>query len=283
MNMQTKTMNVEPIPVSIIKSPEELTSLAVEFGSTSNFSVPLIGTATPPVQILQRRPTRSKAIILVTSLGGLGSASTSAFGTVPAAVGAGTTIATTGTLPPGTYTVYVNISTSGTVTTADANNMQLLIGATVIGTLMNSNSGANTPFPNGPFVVIVPAAGAAILVKSVGAGSGTATYNADIIATPQAGSGGATGIMFASRQDFLANANNPQGFLVTSAPKDFKWESQQPLYAAAIGGGPITVSVIDQAQAGTQAQAEESVQSYDLSELGQEEGGRSAGKAGNEY
>jgi hypothetical protein len=57
---------IEPVDVRIVKSPEELTSLAVEFGAWSNFTVPQIGTNTgtlPP--ILSRRPTRDEAYIFI--------------------------------------------------------------------------------------------------------------------------------------------------------------------------------------------------------------------------
>lgn len=96
--------------------------------------------------------------------------------------------------------------------------------------------------------------------------------------------GGATGVMLAHRPDYLANAGNPQGFLITAVPKIILWENQQPCYAAAIGGGPVSVSVLDQAQAAAQASAEESVQSagYDDETL-QEEGGRGRQYSGNEY
>jgi hypothetical protein len=101
---------------------------------------------------------------------------------------AGTTIVTTGVIPAGTYVVNIDTSLNGTATTADANNTQLLVGSTVIGTIMNGDS-VNVNYPNSPITVVVPAGGAAILTKTIGAGSGTAAYNQSISAAPVSGSG----------------------------------------------------------------------------------------------
>lgn len=95
----------------------------------------------------------------------------------------GTPIATTATLPGGMYEVTVTIMLSGTVTFADANNTQLKVGSTVVGPLDNQGS-AEFDNVNEPTLVEVPPAGAAISVTTVGAGSGTAAYYAQINVTP---------------------------------------------------------------------------------------------------
>jgi hypothetical protein len=109
---------------------------------------------------------------------------------------------------------------TGTTTFADAANMQLLVGSTVIGTLVYPGAGEATNPVLGPYVVTVPAGGATISVKTITIGSGTASTFAQINAVPAvvSGSGG--------------------GYIPD-------WESQQPLYAIAIGG-TATVSVIDE-------------------------------------
>src|ERR1700733_4205926 len=59
---------MEPVDVRVVSTAsEELSNLAVEFGGTSNFQAPQIGTAAP-VQILTRRPTRYKAVIMIDTL-----------------------------------------------------------------------------------------------------------------------------------------------------------------------------------------------------------------------
>jgi hypothetical protein len=154
----------EALPVKIVQTPEELTSLAVEFGSTSTFPVNQISVG-PPTQLLNRRPTRLKAIISIDTL-----------------------------------------------------------------------------------------------------------------------SNGATSVILASRADFLANPNNPQGFTIGAVPKIFLWENQQPLYAVAVGGGPVLISVIDQAQAAAGSGSEEYNQAAGMTVESEEEGGRYAGTdAGNQY
>jgi len=271
--VSTKTLNVDPIPVSIVKSEEELTSLAPEFGSTSNFSLPLIGTA-QPVQILQRRPTRTKAVLSLDSFGG-SIASVPAEGEAPLPVTAGQIIATTAALPAGTYIVQGNNMLSGAGTVADINNISLNIGSTPFITLGNGDAN-EVLFPFGPITVVVPAGGATISTRTIGVGGGTANYWSSFTATPVGTSGGASAVMIAYRPDYLANPNNPQGFIIASVPRLFQWESQQPCYAVAIGAGPVTINVIDQAQAASQSQAEEAVQDEDYT-LQQSEGGRQSG------
>lgn len=98
--------------------------------------------------------------------------------------GAGTAIATTGTLPSGLYEVVVTTSLEGTIAAAtDENNFQLQVGATVLGGL-SSEGVVGVPFENPMIPVTVPAAGAAITVNAIGAGTSGAVYKAQITATP---------------------------------------------------------------------------------------------------
>ena len=92
-------------------------------------------------------------------------------------------VATTGTVGGGKYTVTVVTNPTGTIAAGDLNNMQLQVGATVIGKLLVvATAGSTTASP--PVVVDVPQAGAAITVNAVGAASGaSAVYNAQIVAT----------------------------------------------------------------------------------------------------
>lgn len=144
---------VEPVPVTIIKSPEELTELSVEYGALSTWSIPQVGTVPEPVQILQRRPSRLETRVILVA------------------------------------------------------------------------------------------------------------------------AGGATSVVLGHRKDYVASANNPQGgiFPATMFPYTLVWKSQQPLYAAAIGGGPATIITVDYAQAAPGSGAEET---YEYTEGDEEEEGQ---------
>jgi len=60
--------------------------------------------------------------------------------------------------------------------------------------------------------------------------------------------GGATSVVFNSVIDRLQGAT-PQGFTAIVVGNLPDWESQQPLYAIAIGGGPASISVLDETYA----------------------------------
>jgi hypothetical protein len=62
------------------------------------------------------------------------------------------------------------------------------------------------------------------------------------------GLGGATSVVFSSVIDRLQGAT-PQGFTVNVVGALPDWESQQPLYAIAVGGGPASISIIDESYA----------------------------------
>jgi hypothetical protein len=57
--------------------------------------------------------------------------------------------------------------------------------------------------------------------------------------------GGATSLVFSAIIDRLQGAV-PQGFTWVGTGNLPDWESQQPLYAIAVGGGPASISVIDE-------------------------------------
>lgn len=106
---------------------------------------------------------------------------------------AGQQIVATPALPPGQYSVVASIDLGGTPTASDANNVQLQVGATVVGTLLNSSS-SGVIVPNPPIIVTVPAGGAVISADSITGGSGTAAYRVQLAVTPaQTDEGGGTG------------------------------------------------------------------------------------------
>lgn len=94
---------------------------------------------------------------------------------------AGGTIAATASLPAGRYMVAVATAPTGTLVGAgDLNNVQLQVGAVVIGTLLMAAT-AGVLWPNMPVEVSVPVGGATISVTAVGNASGvSAVYNAQL-------------------------------------------------------------------------------------------------------
>lgn len=96
---------------------------------------------------------------------------------------AGTAVASTGNLGPGKYTVTVTTQLSGTTAAGDLNNLQLQVGATVVGTLLTVIPTATGAQLCPPVVVDVPAA-TAITVNAIGNASGASVvYKAQIVAT----------------------------------------------------------------------------------------------------
>jgi hypothetical protein len=65
--------------------------------------------------------------------------------------------------------------------------------------------------------------------------------------------GGATSVIFNSRPDSLTGPN-PQGGTIVAVPRQIVWENQQPLYACAIGGGPVIATVQDEQYALTDSE-----------------------------
>jgi hypothetical protein len=289
-------MDTEAVHVIVDKSTEELTSLGVEFGGTSTWPAPLIGTAAP-VQILQRRPTRSKAIIRVDSLGGSQASQVQ----TPPSAGANFTY-TNNTGAPQTLLAASALFTASAavanrfvgyqlqdsannfiaqdidttaITASNAVNIRAYQGAT------HQNAGSGTTLLALPQNVVIPVGGKFTFTASAIDAADTFTN----ISLTFAGVGAASAVVLAYRPDYLASAANPQGFFIASVPCILQWENQQPCYAAAIGAGPVTVNTIDQAQAASQATAEEALEmdSYP-DELDQMEGARyGGGRDANQY
>lgn len=98
---------------------------------------------------------------------------------------AGATIATV-TLPQGTYTVSWSVMLTGTVAAADLDNFGLYVGANLVATSLNGIN-AGTSYPQPAVVIEVPAGGAALAVKAIGAGTASSVYSATIDAPQTAG------------------------------------------------------------------------------------------------
>jgi hypothetical protein len=236
-------------------------TLAPEFVSLMTWQVPEYPAY---ATVLQRRVTRHRARLWVPSNGSTtpnGGASYTGQGDVvePAA---GTTVASLNgdtAIPAGTYTVSGVSMLQGTTTIADANNMGLYVGATLIQTLPYGDM-PQTNYPWGP-VTIVLATPQIVTVKTIGAGSGTATYFQSFQATPVAGSGAgaATAVVLGRtiaelQNGVAANGQAGSGLYIASAMIPFgggggmSWESQRECIATAIGG-TVTLTVLDESYA----------------------------------
>lgn len=67
--------------------------------------------------------------------------------------------------------------------------------------------------------------------------------------------GGATSVVYNSRPDTLTGPN-PNGGTIVAVPRQITWENQQPLYAVAIGGGPVLATVQDEQYAITDSETQ---------------------------
>jgi len=262
---------VDPVPVTIVKSPEELTSLAVEFGAWSTWTVPQIGQSSGPVPpILARRPTRDEARILIPALSaGALSSTVTATGSV-ATPAAGALIAGV-VVGPGTFQVNWSVEIT-TVAATVPDNMRIAVNGGVTTYSTSINGTAIGSYPNQlPATVITTGASQTLGVYAIGA-EATGTYKATLVVTQLSGAPNATtGVVLAHRPDYVANPANPQGAIIPASllPLQLVYRSQQPLYAVGIGG-PATILTLDQAQAASQATAEEVPE--DIPEEYQEEG-----------
>lgn len=100
-----------------------------------------------------------------------------------AAPAAGATIATTGALAAGTYTVNWSVELDGAPAAADENNFQLFNGASPV--VISINPGVAGVYPQPPSEIIVTA-GNTVSIKSVGAATAGVNYTANLTLTPVA-------------------------------------------------------------------------------------------------
>lgn len=134
-------------------------------------------------------------------------ASTAVLGTA-AAPAAGATVAATASLPAGLYEVTVTTELSGTLAAAaDENNMALYVGATQV-TVLVVDGNSTFPLVNAPIYVTVPAAGAVLAVKAVGAATASSSYSAQIVATPAGSTPGGLGDLVTVYRGVVAPQNH---------------------------------------------------------------------------
>lgn len=217
--------------------------VAAEFGSCMTWTIPAAGGTSQPLAIVQRSLYRSRAKIVIVSLGGAISvlfnsnvnalsnnqgfqvnAADGAFaeneGSV-AAPGANTNIVSLAlsALTPGSpYLIQWAVALDGTPGAADINNFRLRYNAVNLEVSENNGAVGRYPQTNVDLTAVANPAGA-LLIQSIGAATAGSVYTGQISATP------------------LATLPVPYQLPL--------WESQQPLYAIATGGTPL-VAVIDE-------------------------------------
>jgi hypothetical protein len=237
----------EPIAVRLAKIDVPLSiRRAPDYGSCMTWPIAQVGQGAPPTQILTRRIMRYKAKLIIVTMGG---ATSIIFGskqdpltnpvpqgfTVSAGDGLGASVEGSVTSPgansniasfginqviPGSYTVQWTVELDGTPGAGDVDNFRLRYNAINILTSVNDGAIGRYPQNTVQLTAIANPAGA-LLVQSIAAGTAGAVYSAQMTVTPA-------------------------GLALPFKLPD--WESQQPLYAIAVGGSP-TVAVIDETYA----------------------------------
>lgn len=237
----------EPVTVHIASSnAKPVRPASAEYGNCMTWAIDTLLNMGKPVQILPRRYRRTKARILLSSLGPIGAVS-SLQGTVTAPA-ANTTILTIGVanILPGEYVITWTVSLAGTPAAPENDNFQLRIGAVTVAT--SSNPGAVGEFPQPNYGPVFLTGALAVSVRT-GAGVGTAgaIYEVSLSLIPVVPSTGFATLVLNSKQEPLMQSL-PAGMQI-AAPISFDWENQQPCYAVLLPGssGPVQVAVLDQA------------------------------------
>ena len=104
------------------------------------------------------------------------------YGSGTAGFGAGQAVVSSGAITAGIYRATVVTSLTGTVTSVDANNLNLQVNATSIGALVQTPV-VNTAYTNPTISIDVPASGT-VTVSTAGTPSATAVYHAQLILSP---------------------------------------------------------------------------------------------------
>lgn len=229
---QEKDLPESSVPVRIPHSVD-IQGQAADYGGWTSYH--LAGTEQPQV-ILPFDSYRHRATIKVDAPAtGAAGDSQLFYGNVTSPT-AGQVIATSGTLPPGNYTVVYTAHPTGTLAApADYDNLQLLVGATVEGTLIQQASAGNVN-QSTPITVTVPAGGAAISVEAIGAGTAGAVYKGQLAITPQAG----TGYVYLGTQ---AQCLTKLGGILAPGQQVIV-ENNQALWMVPDGSDPVVVSVL---------------------------------------
>jgi hypothetical protein len=249
-------MDVNPVDVRVVEDVTETVREAPDYGSANTITLQLAGAA-QPVPVLQRRIKRSKARVIVTSLGtpfstnlqtspaaGANFIYTNNSGVPQNIVSVGAQFVADATVGNRFLTLTVKDATGATVLvmqdgTAVTASASIHVNAFQGATQSNSSSGQTTwPLPQN--FLLLPGYSLTLSGEIVSSGDQWGQIQIGIIQQT-------VSALFHNNPNPLANPNPPVGIgiQVLTAPFEFDWESQQPLWGVGIGG-LVTVSVIDE-------------------------------------
>lgn len=225
------------VPVTLTDEDRRYLTAVTEatpvFAAWQTVSFQGVATETQPLQILPADLRRRRAFIQVRGV--LGSpAQVEGSVTGPGANVAITTIAIA-SLPPGWYDVNWTVELDGTVAAAEQNNF-ILKGPGLGGGFNSTNDPTVGRYPQPTVRMYVPPGnGTALSVRSVGAGTGTAIYSAQISITPAIVPGGF--ILIGQ----LGQVSNGQGGKIFVGDPRWEIRAHSPLWIA--GDGLTTLNV----------------------------------------
>lgn len=253
-----KSAHLEPVPVVIHGTKTE--NVAPDFGSCMTWNVPQFGVGLP-IQILPRRLRRAQAKISVVSFNAQAlttvqsvanpAAGAQAVYTVPAGTGPVTLEAVTYTLT--TDAVVANrqgrvqiLDSAGNVVATFQSTGNVAASSTVTvylseGNSQTANATSGSSFGSLAPITLYPGWKVQTVTAAMDPGDTITGFAVTLLGT----TGGASSVVFNSRLDALTI---PQGLTYSAVGNLPDWESQQPLYAIAVGGS-VTIAVLDESYA----------------------------------
>jgi hypothetical protein len=146
--------------------------------------------ASPQVRRIPSTPVHAYDQLVTVDLGNDGVAPTGYFSGYSTTTGSVTSptafdfILFANNVPPGTYTIPWSVSLSGTLSSADTNNFQLVVSGTTFVASVNPDTAGT--YPQTPVTATVTAANPTIGIRSIGAGTSGAVYGATLTSSAAA-------------------------------------------------------------------------------------------------
>lgn len=227
-----------PVRVVIEKNEANVENYPPEFNSFLTIVFAGIPAETGPgaQRILPTAKKRSKAIIQCFANNTAAGASNTTTGAVTSVGAAG--VITSQVLAAGTYNLQWQVQLVGAAAAADANNFQVTVGATQVA--VSQNSGAAGTYPQPSLTIVIPAGGATVAIKSIGAGTVGVTYGAQLTTALQPSN--VQGFVWIGSKERVQNANG--GKLYPGQKVDIT--AQQEVWVAGDGVSPLTVLVYEE-------------------------------------
>jgi len=227
-----------PLPVQV-GHDVNVQGQAADYGGWATYTTPAGADVARPV--LPFDGNRHKATLIVSAVAAAAAGSTVANGSAASPVTANETIATTGALPAGTYTVTASTILTGTPTFADVNNVALKLNGTQIA-VVPVQGASEQESSLAPITVIVPAGGV-LSAATIGVGSGAAGYNVVLAATPSNTAAGGALVYVGSEAQ--CKASPPVGGVIPSGASVII-ENNQQLWMIGDGVNSLRVTVLQE-------------------------------------